>query len=127
LKGKKVAMVSLKEQIVERIVPGTVFQNPGGGISTIVSVSDETLCYKRGHSNLYVKLEDLEDAYNRFRGFMVHTNTLKSFRPDVFSSKHSGHGCNCTFLFQILVYLELTQNGILGSGTPGDTFHVKIK
>ncbi len=120
-------MASFKEQVLKRIVPGMVFQNPGGGTSTMVSVSDEALCYKRGHSDIYVKLEDLEDAYNKYRGFMVHTTTLKTYRPDVFSSKHSGHDCNCTFLFQILVYLDLTQNGILGAGTSGDTFHVKIK
>ena len=55
--------------IVKGIIPvGTVLQNPGGGTSIIVSLSDREISYKRGDNTFKVSFSGLFDAYSHFKG-----------------------------------------------------------
>jgi hypothetical protein len=42
------------ENILEYISVGDIIENPGGGTSTIMSISKNKICYKRGNSNIYI-------------------------------------------------------------------------
>jgi hypothetical protein len=106
--------------------PNTVLNNPGGGTTTIVDFNDEKIKYKRRNSDFRVKYADLFDAFDHFRGKRVSTNDLKAFRPKVFSSKNSGHDCNCTFLFQFLQTAGKV-DGIHGDGKRNRPFWVVIQ
>lgn len=116
---------SFKQLLFANIKAGSVFENPGRGTSTIVKVTPDHITYMRGHSNISVKLGDLATAYARFYGSKCTTTDLKEFNQSVYSSKHNGHSCNCTFLFSVLHHLELS-SGIKGSGVRGRPFYVNI-
>ena len=122
--------MDLKEftkQIKEDIPVGTVFENPGGGTSEIVSYSDNSISYVRGSSAIYVSFRDLFDAYENYRGKRVTSSDLKSYAPAVFdaTAKKSGHSCNCTLFFLILKRLNLADE-IKGRGVKGDPYFVEI-
>lgn len=102
-----------------------VFKNPGKGTSTITKVTPEQITYKRGHSYITVKLDVLDAAYKNFYGSTCSTLDLKLFNESVFSSKHNGHSCNCTFFFLILSYLKLSSE-IKDRGVKGHPFYVNI-
>jgi len=118
---------SFKAQIQNSIPVGTQLENPGGGVSTISSYSDDKISYVRGGSTIYVAFRDLFDAYSRFRDKKVTSSALKEYAPSVFDStaKPSGHSCNCTFLFMVLQSLGVAGN-IRGKGVKGDPYFVEI-
>ena len=113
---------------LQSVVPvGTVLQNPGGGTSEILTVSDEVISYRRGNSIIYVSLQNLFDAYWNFRGRAMSSTELRIFRPSVFdsSARPAGHSCNCTFLFLVLQRLGVV-NAIEGKGISGNPFFVNV-
>lgn len=116
----------LIRSIQDNVKVGMVFDNPGGGTSEIVSISNERIVYKRGNSKLYLKIQDFADVYEKFASMKCTTNDIKAFNPKVFCSGGNGHGCHCTFIFIILDYLQLLKNGICGNGKVGDPFYVEI-
>ena len=108
---------------------GYVFENPGGGTSSILKNDEQTVCYKRGNSRIYVRWRDLHAAYALFVGRRVSSSDLRKAMPSVFdsSAQPSGHDCNCTFLFHLLVKLSLTEGALKGGGVAGDPFAVRLK
>lgn len=112
---------NFKQLILASIREGIVFKNPVKGTSIITKVTSEYITYMRGHSNITVKLDDLTAAYVRFSDSTCSTIDLKEFDKSVFSSKHNGHSCNCTFFFSILYYLELSSE-VKGRGVRGHLF-----
>lgn len=110
----------------EKAVPvGAVMDNPGGGISEIMSYPGNQISYLRGNSRIYVSLQDLFDAYDHFKGGQVSTTDLKAFNPAVFDSSKNGHSCNCTFLFLALQRMGIA-GGIQGEGVRGSPYSVEI-
>ena len=65
---------------------GDEFDNPGGGVSTIIGLNDERVKYERGSSLIYMKIADLHRAYVKFKGRKVSSFDLRKFKPSVFSS-----------------------------------------
>jgi hypothetical protein len=118
---------AFKDQLRNAVRRGTVFQNPGGGTTEVVFVSDDAVSYRRGKSKINVSLQDLFDAYRDHRGRHVSSTDLRIFRPSVFDSqsKPAGHSCNCTFLFLILQRLGIVKD-IQGKGVKGNPYFVKI-
>jgi hypothetical protein len=114
-----------RHKVVEALPVGTVLVNPGGGTSTIVSHTEHNIAYQRGKSKIYVAYRDLYDAYDRFRGGTMDSPTLRGHNPHVFDSKHSGHSCNCTFLFMVLKVIGVVDR-IEGAGKRGDPFRVAL-
>lgn len=117
--------MSLVKAIAEDIKVGMIFKNPGGGTSQIVMVTGDKITYKRGNSNISLSLQDIDDAYYKFKSKQCTSSELKNFRKKVFSSKDNGHSCNCTFLFSLLGYLDLCTD-IKGKGVRGNPFYVEI-
>lgn len=76
--------------------------NPGGGTSKIKNFTDEEIVYIRGKTQIHLKIRKLYDAYEHFQGTFVTTKVLKEFDRS-FDSNASGHNCNCTFGFMLLV------------------------
>jgi hypothetical protein len=106
---------------------GRVFLNPGGGTSEIISFSNAgTINYLRGKSIIGVNIIDFYNAYKKFKGKQCTSNNLKTYDPKVFDSKFSGHSCNCTVFFMLLLELKLSK-GILGEGVRGSPFNVFIE
>lgn len=107
--------------------PGMVLQNPGGGISTVISVKNGKVRYKRGRSTYSVAVEALFAAYSSFKGRRVSSSDLKRFAPAIFDSaaRPAGHSCNCTFLFLTLKEMQLI-SGIKGEGLAGRPFFAEI-
>jgi len=116
-----------KTRINTDIPVDTILDNPGGGTSTITSVSDDKISYMRGGSTIYVSFQELYDAYSKYRGQKVTSSNLKVYRPSVFDSaaKPSGHSCNCTFLFLLLSRIG-EANGIQGAGVRGNPYFVEV-
>jgi hypothetical protein len=103
---------------------GRIFDNPGGGTSTVISVTGNgNICYRRRKSKIYVKAVDLYGAYIEFNGKRCITNDLKEFNPGVFDL--AGHSCNCTFFFLLLKEMGLCGD-ILGRGRRDSPFYVEI-
>jgi hypothetical protein len=111
----------------ETIPPGTVFQNPGGGTSNVLSVNNSKVRYKRGASTMAVSLQNLFDAYTAFRGLRMSSSELKEFSPATFDSKArpAGHSCNATFFFLALQKMEIV-TAIRGKGVRGTPYFVEI-
>ena len=106
---------------------GTVFENPGGGTSTVLKITDTVITYRRGKSTISVSLEDLFTAYASFQGQQVSSSELKAFTPSVFDSqaRPAGHSCNATFLFLILRRIGVAGD-LGGNGIKGDPYFVHI-
>ena len=117
----------ITEIIIKNISVGDIFNNPGGGTSTVVTINPTFIKYLRGTSKIKLFTEDIEDVYKRFKSKTVSTNMLKDFKPTVFDSLKNGHSCNTTFLFSILNHVGLLKDGINGSGTKGHPFYVTIQ
>ena len=114
-------------EIRRRTPEGTIFQNPGGGISEVVSLTADKIAYVRGTSRIYVAVDDLYRAYFEFRGEEMSSRALRDRWPAVFDSKArpAGHSCNCTFLFRLLQRLDFA-GPIMGKGVSGDPYRVAI-
>lgn len=114
-------------KIRENIKPNDVFPNPGGGMTTIRSITRKNIYYCRGSSTINLPISEFFKAYNYFRGKKCATSDLKKFLPSVFDSKArpAGHSCNCTFFFSLLQRLELCSD-CRGRGVAGDPFWVEI-
>lgn len=117
----------LVKKLLENISVGDVFENPGGGTSTVINISEDRICYRRGKSNIYLNFKDIEEVYNYYKGRACYSNDLKKFRPTVFDSSQNGHSCNCAFLFKVFSKLELLEGDLEGRGVRGDPFYVEIK
>lgn len=117
----------ISEIIVKNVFVGDIFNNPGGGTSTIINISSSFIQYLRGNSKIKIFMDDIEDVYKNFKGKQVSTSMLKDFKPKVFDSSKNGHSCNTTFIFIILNHIGLLQGGINGSGKKGNPFYVTIK
>lgn len=124
-----------KEKFVKKLTDsvkvGDVFDNPGGGTSTIKSINTSEngfITYVRGKSNIYFHFDDMYDAYNQFpHGFS--STDLKKFKPKIFDSKAepTGHGCNCTFLMLMLKAMGIVKQIEGRKEKPQDLpFRVKI-
>ena len=118
---------TFKDKIQRSIPVGTTFENPGGGVSTISSYTDEKLSYVRRNSTIYIAFRDLFDTYINFKGQKVSSTELKKYAPSVFdpNARPAGHSCNCTVLFMILKHLKLAGD-IKGGGVRGDPYFVEI-
>jgi len=101
----------LRTKIVHCIPIGTIFNNPGGGTTTIHKYSDNKLFYIRGKSKISMSFEDIFNTYTTFKGTQVTTNDLKKYNNhfDSKARKPSGHNCNCTSLFMILHRIGLAE------------------
>lgn len=121
-------ILELRAKTAQLIPVGTVFDNPGGGISTIVNYTDNNILYRRGTAVIYFSFKDIFAAYIKFRNQRVATTDLKKFRPSVFdsSARPAGHSCNCTMFFMLLGHLDLAEE-IEGFGVKGAPFSVKLK
>jgi hypothetical protein len=109
-------------EIKKKIIHGLVFKNPGGGTSTIILINSKNrIHYRRGNSDIYIKIDDIFKAFNHFRKTKCTSIELKYFLPNVFKVK----GCNCTFFFLILNRLSLCSK-IKGSGKKQSPFFVEI-
>ena len=105
------------EMLRESLPVGTVFQNPGGGISKVVSHRDGVVSYRRGASNISVSANSLFVGYITFRGNRMSSSELRDRWPAIFdsSARPAGHSCNATFLFLALAKMELSSS-IKGRG-----------
>ena len=119
--------LELNKMIEDNLKVGMIFDNPGGGTSEIVSITLDRITYLIKNSKIQIKIDDIVEAYNKFREKEVKTSELKEFKPKVFDSKKSGHSCNCTMLFMILCKLGLTDGEIRGRGVARNPFFIKIK
>lgn len=109
-------------EINKKITSGLIFNNPGGGTSIIISITqNNSILYKRGNSNIYISIENIFKVYEQFKNSECTTTQLKSFMPKVFKRKC----CNCTFLFLILNKISLCSN-IMGLGLRQSPFYVEI-
>jgi hypothetical protein len=116
-------VISMKEALI----PGTEFENPGGGTSLIESLSEQGVKYRRGNSSISVLFEDLFAAFEEFSGRIATSTDLKQFLPSVFdsSSRPAGHDCNCTFLFLALNAIGQASE-IQGRGVKGNPFSARL-
>ena len=113
-------------RMVKSALPvGKELANPGGGTTKILSYSESNICYQRGNSRIYVGFADLYVAYRSYHGRKVTSSDLKTYAPAVFDSKHNGHSCNATFLFQVLVAIGIVKR-IQGEGKAGHPFYVDL-
>ena len=110
--------------ILTNIAIGEVFQNPGGGTSTIKRFDNEKIVYQRGNSDITLKMEKIYNAYEAFQGNFVTTNDLKKFDNSFDSTARnpSGHSCNCTFSFLLLAKAGLAKEIIKHGRVFGTTF-----
>ena len=116
-----------KKQIESSTPEGTILENPGGGTSEIIRVTNTKISYKRGSSTIKVSFDDLHTAYVRFTGRTVTSSELKKFAPNIFDStaRPAGHSCNCTFLFLLLSRIH-AGGKIQGAGIRGNPFALAI-
>ena len=120
--------VELFASKIRNAVPvGAVFENPGGGTSKVLKVTDTAITYRRGNSTISVSFENLFTAYASFQGQQVSSSELKAFAPSVFDSKArpAGHSCNATFLFMILRRIGVAGE-LGGKGVKGAPYFVQI-
>ena len=66
----------ITEIIIKNISVGDIFNNPGGGTSTVVTINPTFIKYLRGTSKIKLFMEDIEDVYKRFKSKTVSTNIL---------------------------------------------------
>lgn len=110
------------------IPPGTVFQNPGGGVSEVLSNNNGKVSFRRGSSTISVSKKSLFDAFAHFRGKTMSSAELKSLWPSIFdsSARPAGHSCNATFLFLALDKMGVASS-IQGKGVRGNPFFVEVR
>ena len=120
--------IKIRELIEGSFPKGYVFQNPGGGTTTIIEYNDEKLSYMRGKSRMYLPYQSIISVLERFKGQEVTTKDLKEFLPEIFDSqaRPAGHSCNCTTLFMLLEGIGLS-GSIEGNGKKGSPFLVTLR
>lgn len=101
-------------------------KNPGKGVSTIKSITQNTVTYIRGNSAISIKINELFNVYSLFRGKRCTTNDLRNYKPNVFDSKANGHSCNCTILFMVFKEMLIIKD-IEGKGCAGYPFYINIE
>lgn len=114
---------------LQNVLPaGLTLANPGGGTSTIVDCSSNSVRYRRGRSEIAVSMESLHKAYLAYQGRRVTSADLREYAPSVFDShaRPAGHSCNVTFLFLALHRAGLASE-IGGKGVRGNPFFVMIR
>ncbi|CAN7692470.1 hypothetical protein [Duganella sp. LjRoot269] len=118
---------TFSSRLLEAVTTGTIFQNPGGGTSEVLSIRNDKVRYKRGDSTITISIEDLFSAFAAFRGKEMSSSELKAFSPSVFDSeaRPAGHNCNATFLFLVLLRMAVVTE-IKGQGVRGEPFFVMI-
>jgi hypothetical protein len=116
---------AFKRQVSRAAPNGTIFPNPGGGISKIVNQSDSNIYYKRGRSTIGMQFDDLFDVWNRFQSKEISSGDLRIYRPAIFDSSKNGHSCNCTFLFTLL-YAAGLAGKMSGGGVRGNPFRARL-
>ena len=114
-------------QLINAVPEGIVFDNPGGGTSTIINVGEDKLSYMSGKSRFYLSYSATFNAFRLFSGMTTTTNDLKQHIPEVFDSKLGGHNCNCTTMFRIFERMGLIDGTVQGSGKKGSPFFVVIR
>jgi hypothetical protein len=120
------------ELFISRIRNGvpvwTAFENPGGGTSIVLKITDKAIAYRRGKSSISVPFQDIFKAYAAFQGQRVSSSDLKMFAPSVFDpqARPAGHSCNATFLFLVLQRIGSVAGRIEGNGVKGDPYYVHI-
>lgn len=113
--------------IRKEIIIDMLFENPGGGTSRVIDItSSDFIVYQRKASKIRVNIIELYKVYTYYKGKNVSSSDLKSFKPNIFSTKENGHDCNCSLIFLILNKIGLASE-ILGRGKRGDPFYVFIK
>ena len=132
IEGAEYVIMSMtKEQFIKHLViaipEGLVFDNLGGGISTIIKVGEDKLSYTRGKSRFYLSYGAIFDALKLFSGTSTTTTDLKQHNPEVFDSKRGGHSCNCTTMFKILERMGLIDGTVQGAGRKGSPFFVLFR
>lgn len=127
LNGEPMNLDLFASKIRSTVPVGTVFQNPGGGTSEILKVTEAAITYRRGNSTVSVSIENLFNAYISFQGQQVSSSALKAFAPSVFDSKArpAGHSCNATFLLLILRHIGVAGD-LGGNGVKGAPYFVHI-
>ncbi|MBD5433245.1 MAG: hypothetical protein HDR35_02955 [Treponema sp.] len=102
------------EIIRQNIKKDDVLSNPCSGTSEVIKITDDSITYKRGDSKITIKAEDINSAYERFKGKKVTTSDLAKFNP-AFSQKT--HRCNASFFLMLMDKCNLTKTGIIKGKT----------
>lgn len=114
-----------KEEFVKKLTDsvkvGDVFDNPGGGTSTIESIKGNTIKYKRGTHDIQISMDVMYNAFVYFpNGFS--SNDLRPLH-----NQFKNHGCNCTFLMMMLKAMGIVKQIEGRKEKPQDLpFRVKI-
>jgi len=114
-------------QLAKIIKVGDVFDNPGGGTSTVDVVANDHISYIRGNSRIILPLDIFNEVINAFAGQKCTTADLREYNAKVFDSKKGGHSCNCTFLFSLAEKMGLINGDTFGGGKRNDPFFVVFK
>jgi hypothetical protein len=125
-RGKTMTRDEFLSKIKGVVAEGSELDNPGRGVSTIVSIGQDKLSYRRKNSRIYLPYGAAIDAISKHKGDTLTSNDLKTLNPSVFDSSRNGHSCNCTLLFCLLEKMGLTDGGIKGSGRRGSPFYVTL-
>lgn len=112
------------ELIKKNVKVGDVLQNPGGGTSEIISFTETAIRYRRGNSDISLKYESINSAYENFKGQKVSASDLADFDIE-FSERR--HHCNATFFLMLMDKCELSKGGIQGEGIAGNPFYLDLK
>lgn len=75
------------------------------GNSKIVSKNENSICFLRGKSKIYLKFDDINVAYENFKGKEISSKDLKEFNASVFNNK----SCRATFFMQVLYRIGLAE------------------
>jgi len=121
-----------------KIKMGKVFNNlrkrrNSKNTSEIISIDDNSIVYKResdkNPKKIPIKIKIIYDVYKRlyegYWGDKCSSNDLRKYKPEVFVSIGSGHGCNCTFVFLVLKELGFVM--IEGEGVSKNPFYIIMK
>lgn len=109
----------------EAFAVSRTMDNPGGGTSEVLQLTEDAVTCKRGDSTIRVRLADLHRAYLKFRGGRVSSTDLREFLPSVFDSSARPAGHSCTFLSLLLQRMGLAGEPS-GSGRRGDPFALDL-
>lgn len=98
------------ETIRQNIKENDVLPNPCSGTSKIIKITDNSITYKRGNSKITIKAEDINSAYEEFKGKRVSTSDLAEFNSAF--SRTTRHRCNASLFLMLMDKCNLTKTGI---------------